>query len=128
MRIILDCNVLVSAVLTKGACREVLARVLREHELVYTASIMEEYLEVFQRQKFQAQHKHFFNLAQVLGKVGDFVEEKSSIAGLPDPDDEKYLQADTPVQMLVTGNQKHFPEKSYGNMKVVSPREFLEMF
>ena len=43
MRVVLDCNVLVSAARIDGACREVIDRVVRQHEIVLSAPILSEY-------------------------------------------------------------------------------------
>ena len=46
---------------------------------------------------------------------------------LPDPDDEPFLAlADAAMCPLITGNAKHFPPASRGDVTVWSPREFLE--
>jgi len=42
MRVVLDCNVAVSAARVDGACREVIDRVVRHHEIVLSAPILSE--------------------------------------------------------------------------------------
>ncbi len=43
MRVVLDCNVLVSAARIDGTCREVIDRIVRQHEIVLSEPILSEY-------------------------------------------------------------------------------------
>ena len=43
MRIVLDCNVLVSAARIDGTCRKVIDRAVRRHEIVLSEPILSEY-------------------------------------------------------------------------------------
>ena len=49
---------------------------------------------------------------------------------LPDPDDEIFLEVALSgnARYLVTGNLKHYPEQNRQGARVLSPREFLELF
>jgi predicted nucleic acid-binding protein len=38
MRVVIDCNIVVSAALTGGACRKVIAEAVRHHEIVLSYS------------------------------------------------------------------------------------------
>lgn len=51
MRVVLDCNVLISAARTDGVCRAVVVEVVRHHEIVLSAPILEEYRAVAMRPK-----------------------------------------------------------------------------
>ena len=49
-------------------------------------------------------------------------------ADLPDPDDLPFLEVAAEAHaVLVTGNKKHFPDKAAGDVRVVSPRELLDL-
>ncbi len=43
MRMVLNCNALISAVRTNGTCREVIDRAVRRHEIVLFDPILSEY-------------------------------------------------------------------------------------
>ncbi len=47
---------------------------------------------------------------------------------LPHKADEAYLAADLAdnADILITGNRKHFPEKEYVGVRILTPREFLD--
>ena len=49
---------------------------------------------------------------------------------LPDIHDEQFLEVliATGVDYLVTGNIKHYPREAHHSVKVVTPREFLEVY
>lgn len=49
MRVVLDCNVLISAGQTAGTCRKVIDRVVRHHQIILSAPILSEYLAVAER-------------------------------------------------------------------------------
>ena len=48
---------------------------------------------------------------------------------LPDSKDQAYLDAALAAKaaVLITGNKKHFPDSAYQGVRIVSPRQFLEM-
>jgi predicted nucleic acid-binding protein len=48
---------------------------------------------------------------------------------LPDPDDLMFLEvaASTRNRVLVTGNTKHYPQKSRGSVLVLTPAEALSL-
>ena len=48
---------------------------------------------------------------------------------LPDPSDLKYLKAASAVKadFIVTGNHTDFLEKLYDSIKVLSPRDFMDL-
>jgi predicted nucleic acid-binding protein len=46
MRVVLDCNVLISAGLNPGICRTVLHEVLESHQCILSAQILQEYVTV----------------------------------------------------------------------------------
>ena len=46
MRVVIDCNVLVSAARTRGVCGRVVIDALRRHEVVLADDIVREYLDV----------------------------------------------------------------------------------
>ena len=127
MRVVIDCNVLVSAGRTGGVCGAVIVRALRHHQVVLSKPIVEEYKEVAGRHAHAAYREAINNIIAALERVAEFVEPADVIFGLRDPDDEVYLQtASAGHAALVTGNRRHFTEPRYGLIDVLSPREFVE--
>lgn len=127
MRVVLDCNVLVSAARVDGTCRKVIDRVVRQHEIVLSDPILSEY-EAVARRPSQAPYRETmeFLLGEMV-RLAVFVEPANIAYGLRDPDDEVYLAtAAAAGANLVTGNTRDFSEARYGTVEVWSPRAFLD--
>ena len=127
MRVVLDCNVLVSAARTNGTCREVIDRVVRRHDIVLSEPILSEYEAVAERRS-QAPYRDA--MKSVIGEIERLavrVEPADVVFGLGDPDDEVYLATATAGgAVLITGNTRDFTEARYGSVEVWSPRAFLD--
>lgn len=128
MRVVLDCNVIVSAARSPGGtCAEVVVETARQHELVTSAPIVREYRSVALRPRHAKYRDGLLALIAELERVATVVAPADAAFGLQDPDDEVYLQtALAGMATLVTGNTRHFPSSSYGSVDVRSPRRFLE--
>lgn len=129
MKVVLDCNVLISAGLNPGACREVMTVVVRLHQPILSKAILREYVVVAHRRHFARAAAVLFDLIKTLSGNAVFVMPDSAPVRLPDPKDQIYLDTAIAAQadVLITGNKKHFPDAVYQGVKIVSPREFLEM-
>lgn len=127
MRIIIDCNVIISAGLTNGNCRGVLQWVLENHTLILSEEILEEYISVISRRKFQRYLAYFQELIINLCQIGLLVKPSTSSYPLIDKSDEKYIAAAEAGQaeILITGNTKHFPEDNYGFIRIMTPASVL---
>ena len=130
MKVVLDTNVLVSAILKpKSPPARILHLIIQgDIELVVNQAIFTEYTEVLSRPKFQLEPK---DIAPIL----DFIRERAIRAPslpqsfhLPDEDDEPFLEACAAVgaDALLTGNKRHFPAEACKGQSVLTPREFLE--
>ncbi len=127
MKVVIDCNVIVSAALAGGACREVVAKAIRYHEIVLSDFILDEYLMIAHRPK----HAHYRNtllaIIKEIEKVAIVVKPAETLFGIRDPDDEVYLAtAVAGGAVLVTGNTRDFTEPKYGPVEILSPRAFLD--
>ena len=127
MRVVLDCNVLVSVARIDGACREVIDRAVRRHEIVLSGPILREYVDVAGRPS-QAPYRQTMEF--VIGEIEQlafFVEPANVVFGLRDSDDEVYLAtAAAGDAVLITGNTRDFTETQYGSVEVWTPRTFLQ--
>ena len=91
MRVVVDCNVVVSAARTYGACRAVIDRVVRQHEIVLSEPVLREYEIVAERPKHALYRAALrANIAE-LERLAIFVEPATLVFRLRDPDDEIYL-------------------------------------
>lgn len=130
MRIVLDTNVLVSALLTPhGPPGQILQLALAgKVVLCHDGRIMSEYRDVLRRPKFPFDPENVDELLSYLESVGESVSPEPLRQHLPDRDDESFLEVAVAAAAgyLVTGNVRHFPARLRAGVTVVSPAEFLQ--
>lgn len=129
MRIVVDCNVLVSATMSRSACRQVLDEVARSHTLCYSHETLHEFLRVSKYTHIKPYFPRVQKIVKTMLRVGIEVIPLQQFVDLPDPDDAVYLQTAlaAKAEVLITGNLKHFPFESYEGVKILSPRAFLNL-
>lgn len=129
MKIILDCNVLVSAGLKSRVCNAVLRYTLRETQVVFSTAILNEYQDVMFRKKFVKQHENMQKILLAVYAGGTWVTDVfASSQPSPDPKDQPYidLALATQADYLITGNMQDFPESPYGVTQAIKPADFLQ--
>lgn len=93
---------------------------------LYNDEIIEEYKEVLSRKKFPFSEDLIDSVIQTILTDGLYVDRTSAIEELfPDPKDIVFYEVSLSKEgsFLVTGNLKHFPQKSF----VVTPAEMVEL-
>ncbi|MEO5357446.1 MAG: putative toxin-antitoxin system toxin component, PIN family [Nitrospirae bacterium YQR-1] len=125
MKVVIDCNIFISAGLNKGTCRDVIYIVIENHTIYFSPEIIEEYTNVTNRPNFQK-----VTAFNVIWQVATIIEPAQHSFKLADPDDEIYLATaiTAKVDVLITGDRKHFPFDNYEGVKIISPRKFLELY
>ncbi len=128
MKIVVDCNVIISASISDGTCAQVVQKVLSSHIWIASIPILEEYEEVCRRPKFQKYQTRFTALLSRITSVVSLVDPEKISLELPDPDDVIYIETahTANTDILITGNSKDFP-KSFQGMSILTPREFLNL-
>lgn len=132
MRIVIDTNVLVSALITPGRSA---AKLLEEHVLIdddgraitllLDERIVAEYREVLGRARFGFEPNLVDDLVAALEAVATFVDAPE-LGATPTPaDDRPFLEVAVAggAAVIVTGNKRHFPET--GRIEVLGPAELL---
>ena len=126
---VIDTNVLVSAMLSKtenAATRRVARAMLRgDIKVLYNKEILDEYLEVLTRTKFSFPLSRINRILEFVEKEGISSSRVASSEFFPDPKDVVFYEVALSKEdaYLVTGNQKHFPQKPI----VVTPAEMMEI-
>ena len=134
-KVILDTNVIVSALISKGPPWEILFDIVLEHKVkIYISDlVLEEYVEVLSRDKF-AKFKDFkANSDFIIAIIADLAIVKQpdvEINILHDEDDNKFLELAETVDadFIITGNTKQFNIDSFRETKIVTPSEYLENY
>jgi|WetSurMetagenome_2_1015567.scaffolds.fasta_scaffold01518_11 putative PIN family toxin of toxin-antitoxin system len=128
MRALLDTNVIVSAVTTRGLCADVFRAVVSEHELITCPTILQE-VERILRTKFLVPGDLISEYLELVGQDAIVAES----AGVPDilikdKDDLAIVAAafNARAQVLVTGDRALQGITSIEKVRIVSPRAFWE--
>lgn len=126
---VIDTNVIVSAYITKNlqaSTSRVWAAVLQGKIIpLYSDEIIDEYIEVLHRRKFDIpEHLIKWAIDRVLMN-GIHGERIPTVEHFPDPKDIVFYEVAMSKEdaYLVTGNKKHFPNKPI----VVTPAEMVEI-
>ena len=132
MKIVLDTNVLVSALLRPGSLpsRVVDLVLARQVTLAFDLRIFGEYQEVLLRPEFAFPLHQVSDLMKFLWSVGERVQATPLPLRLPDQDDGMFIEVAVSAlaDALVTGNGKHFPVSQRHGVCVLSPREWLTVW
>ena len=126
MKIVLDTNVIVSALLSpQGLPAKILNLVLEGHiTIVYDNCILSEYIDVLGREKFKI-NKEFVNIVlDFIKHEGEYRPAIPQKIKFQDEDDKVFYDVykSGDIDYLITGNKQHFPNEK----RIISPREYLE--
>lgn len=128
-RIILDTNVLVSALHSSNGKESLVLRLALSgaFRIGVSTAILSEYREVLERPRFKfSRHKidALFLQFEVQAKL---VDPARILEISPDESDNRFLECAEmfDAEFLITGNKRHFPEV-WKRTKIVNAREFLE--
>jgi len=131
VRIVLDTNVLVSALLNvHGSPAQVLDLVRQGFLALCTdGRVFEEYEEVLGRPEFSFAPEDVAMLLKFLRETSESIAARPLTHRLPDPEDEPFLEvaAQGRVDALVTGNMRHFPENCREGVPVMTPDELIAL-
>lgn len=131
MNIVLDTNVLVSALLSPfHAPGRILDLILSgDVSIIYDDRVMAEYRAVLLRPKFGFDRRSVEELLDECAGTGHFLAVPPLGLGLPDPSDAMFVELAAAAQApLVTGNSRHFPSEQCPGILLLSPAAFLELW
>lgn len=129
MRVVLDTNIFVSAVL--GGTLGVIMDEWKEGKftLVISGVIASEYLEVIQRPKFKIPGREISAVTDYLLKTAEFVTPLETITAVKaDPSDDKFLDAalEGRADCIVSGDEHLLALKSFRGISILTARKFIE--
>jgi len=130
VRVVLDTNVIVSAVqTTHGPCAQILDMLADGVFGIFAGDrILAEYDSVLSRPALRLGPS---DVAEVMILIHSSAEPVAAVplpTKLPDPGDMPFLEvAAAAGAILVTGNFRHFPKKSCAGVTVLTPREFIDL-
>jgi putative PIN family toxin of toxin-antitoxin system len=129
VRVVLDTNVLVSALLSPNGSPGRIVSLARAGFLTpfVSPAILLEYAEVLSRPKFQQTQEDLASYLSpfYLPQLCVFPEKFLKLC--LDPDADRFLECAEAAQVraIVTGNLRHFPP-TFGQIRILSPSDFLK--
>lgn len=126
MRVMLDTNVLASAVATRGLCADVLRAVLAEHELAICPQIIFELQRVL-KDKLALPRQLVNDFIRLLREEAILCEPGNlPSVNLTDSDDIGILSAaiNAEVKVMVTGDKEIQMVGTVAGLRIMSPRNF----
>ncbi len=134
-KIILDTNVIVSAMISNSYPTKILFDLVltKSVEVCLSIYILEEYIEVFNRDKFLKFPNFKSKSDVVLAKFKDlptYYNRNIKIDLLTYASDNKFLEfaSVSIADFLITGNTTHFILSKFENSKIVTPRNYWDNF
>jgi putative PIN family toxin of toxin-antitoxin system len=134
-KIILDTNVVVSALIQKSFPYLILHDMYidRKIQLCVSEDLLLEYSNVLKREKF-SRFPDFITMANwVLRDIHEHAvmfQPKERLTVIADEDDNRLLELAiaSSADYLVTGNHNDFTMTVFGKTKIVSPKEYWEIY
>lgn len=127
MKIVLDTNVLVAALVADGLCRDLVRRRVRSHELCSSEVLLKE-LATTLRRKFKVTAADIPWLEEYRAKAILCKPLPLPAPVCRDPDDDLVLATaiEAKAEMIVTGDEDLLILRQYAGIRILSPRQFLE--
>jgi putative PIN family toxin of toxin-antitoxin system len=134
-KVILDTNVIVSALIQKSFPYLILHELYidRKIELCISNELLKEYQMVLKRDKF-SRFPDFLKMATLMlndiENYATFFHSQNKINIIADEADNRLLELaiSSSADYLVTGNTNDFQMNTFGNTRIVSPREYWELY
>ena len=130
MRVLIDSNVFVSALLRSASCRGIV-EALRDgaFTLITSAALVDELAAVVERPKFSERisPEDRRNLLALIREEGRLVLPKRSTVPIRDPKDRPVLECAYAAELLVTGDHDLLVLGRIGTTRVLTPGELLAL-
>lgn len=131
MRVVVDTNVLISALLFGGLPEQILLAGLRGEIQLLTSPLLPEELERVLVKKFRLDPGFVKDSVAFIEDVAELVVRKSHLNVIEKPEgDNRVLECavDGRADFVVTGDTKHLlPLQDYHGIKILGPSEFVRL-
>lgn len=136
MKIVIDNNVFISGIFWKGAPNEIIKLAEEEKlEISATLEIIDELFGVLKRNKFAKLYEEAATeLEYIFRKIFELVKIYSCKTAVriikEDPSDDKFLACAlaSGADFIISGDKHLLKLKSFQNIPIITPREFLNRF
>jgi putative PIN family toxin of toxin-antitoxin system len=130
MRVVLDTNVLVSALVGHGKPRRLLFKLLEGHEVVSSKQMLTELEDVLSRERFGFTQRQIDEFLSIMARGFIIVRLAECPEVIPeDPDDDVVLATASEGQAgyVVSGDRHLLKLGQYRGIKIVAVKEMLEL-
>jgi uncharacterized protein len=130
MKVVLDTNILVSALIKAGKPRDLFLELAKEKQLLLSRAILEEFLEVIEDPKVAryVSQRDITIFLNVLGNASRIVQVKSKFRVVEeDPDDDVVVRTgyDGKADYIVSGDRHLLALKEYKGIKILTIDEMI---
>ena len=129
VKVVLDTNVLISAIAFGGKPKDILDFVLEEKIIAITSPILlAEFKEIY-RKKFPLLKEDFELTIENIEEIFGIIQPLKTLDLLRDNDDNRVLEAavEGKCNYIVTGDKELLNLGNYQGIKIVTPDQFLKM-
>lgn len=128
LKVVVDTNIFISALIFKGPARDFIYKLIRQDLLIVISDyIIAEVNEVLQREKFH-EKQILYSLWNLIQKDVEVIKIKSKITTtiLRDPKDHPILQTaiKSRAEFIITGDDDLLSLKSWENIRVINMKDF----
>jgi len=125
MKIVVDTNVIISAILSVNGIAYKVLNLMRTNEdisVYYSAGILAEYKKVLAYERLNISIETQIDILNTIKNLGILIEPTASSAPMPDETDRIFYDtAMTAGALLVTFNLKHYPAEPF----IMLPADFI---
>lgn len=130
MRIVLDTNVIISAILFGGNPERILIEISRKHHTLLLSKFIRDELEVNLSRKAHWTPYQIQETLLGLNQISTFVDPKITVSRIKkDRSDNRILElaVSGKADYIISGDKKHIlPLKKFRNIPILSPTDFLK--
>jgi uncharacterized protein len=130
LRVAVDTNVLVSAIIDNGKHRSLLLKLLQEHTVILSPMILAELADVIIREKFAITDSEVNRFLSSLTKISKIIQDKPRFKIIiEDPDDDVILNTayNGKADYIITGDKDLLTWKKFKSIKILDVPELLEV-
>lgn len=128
VRVVVDTNILVSALIKRGKSRKLLFKLLEEHTVILSRQMLAELADVLARDKFAVKTAQADRFLAILVRNAKVVTPSSRFKIKEDPDDDIVLNTAYvgKAEYIVTGDRHLLELKEFKRTKIVKVAQMLE--
>ena len=131
-KVVLDTNVLISAIVFGGKPRDVFNSILKgQVKLAISKDILDEMEGVLSGKKFQYPKQIIHSIRNAIEDLAEVVMPQEVVKAIEnDPDDNRILECalESKANLIISGDRHLLDLKQYRSIKIITPSDFLKEF